>query len=138
MVQAMPGRFASQLDELDPGRPLAGDRQVYGWTILEHIAHVRDELHVKANRLARLLSQDLPAVDVDQTGASSGSMVGDTLPAVLVGLALSADRFARLISGMTYDDRSRLGRRLGKPVTAWELVLEGTHEGYHHLTAIER
>jgi hypothetical protein len=132
MLETMPERFGYRLD-----RRFSSGQEHDGWTALEHAAHVRDELHVKVNRLSRVLTEDSPLLDEANFQRPPAALDLSIVPGLLAALVVSRDRLARLSSGMTATDRSRSGRRRRRRVTAWQLALEATHEGMHHLTAIE-
>jgi hypothetical protein len=131
MLDTMPERFGCRLAGSCAGQTLDG------WSPLEHAVHVRDELHVKVNRLSRVLTEDSPLLDEANFQRPPVALEISMVPGLLAALVVSRDRLARLIAGMTAADRGRAGSRRGRKITAWQLALEATHEGMHHLTAID-
>jgi hypothetical protein len=117
------------------GAELVGPYCDQGWTAAQHAEHVRDSLHAKVNRLVRMLEDDRPRLEETEWQAA-----GEPVPMAIlvVELALCAERLARVIVGVRPEDWLREGVRAGHTVTARQVVLEATHEGFHHLDQLER
>jgi hypothetical protein len=105
------------------------------WSPLEHVRHVAMELHVQAERIARIIAHDEPIVDLI-VGTLHVPRNREPVDGALSALVVSADRLCDLIAGVRERDWSRRGHRKEKMVTVDQLMSEAGHEVLHHLREI--
>ncbi|WP_269303431.1 DinB family protein [Aeromicrobium sp. HA] len=129
-VRAMVPRWGEAL-----ARPDAAQRPDDAtWSVLEYACHVRDVLHLFADRLALIREQDGPEfANWDQDATAAESRYADQDPAVVTAeLTPAADAFAAEIDAVR--DWSRPGLRSnGSAFTADTLTRYALHDLVHHL-----
>jgi hypothetical protein len=137
ILATVPDRLSKRLTDLDGDVGLSY-LVSEDWTLFEHIDHLQHDLHMKANRLDRVLTEAWPTVDEDVVTHPRTAPTPAASQALRAAIAVSCRRLAHLVSSMTQADRVRPAQRLGQTVMAWDLALEGVHEGFHHLAIIEK
>jgi hypothetical protein len=137
ILATVPDRLAKRLTEID-GDVRLSDLVSEHWTLFEHIDHLQHDLHMKANRLDRVLTEAWPTVDEDVVTYPQTAPTPAASQALRAAIAVSCRRLAHLVSSMTQADPVRPAHRLVQTVIAWDLALEGVHEGFHHLAIIEK
>jgi hypothetical protein len=110
------------------------------WSAIEYAGHVRDVLVLVDGRVARVLAEQDPELNlVDLEAAVEGGGYRE-LDAVAVGdeLAAAADRLASALEALAPEDWERSGRRAGEPRSVLEMARRAVHEGSHHLLDVGR
>jgi hypothetical protein len=143
-VRALGKRYRAPLTRLLPGedaRAVLSKRPDPGvWSAVEYAAHVRDVLALFDRRIAQVLAEDDPDLEVVDHEAAveeggyrelDGAKVADELAAATEGLA-------QTLTSLAPGDWDRTGRREGEPRSVLEIARRAVHEGNHHLLDVGR
>ena len=140
-IRSFPRRFRELLvSDRAPDDALVSYRpSPQEWSVLEHVAHLADGLHVAAIRLARIRAAEHPRLGGEPGGMEKPPAEDHSnVDVVLARLREKADRLAGEIDGTEPEDWGRIGMRNRQAVSALEVVHEAVHEGAHHLREVER
>lgn len=110
------------------------------WSAIEYAGHVRDVFGLFDRRVARILAEEDPVLELIDPDAlvRDGDYRALGPVAVADELARSADTFAARLEALTADQWERAGTRDGERRTVLDLARRGVHEGSHHLLDIGR
>lgn len=110
------------------------------WSAIEYAAHVRIVFDLFDRRVAQLLEEDDPVLEIIDHDALVD--VGDYrrhAPAAVVDeLTAAAEALATRLEALTPEQWERAGTRDGERRTVLEVAQRGAHEGSHHLLDIGR
>jgi hypothetical protein len=110
------------------------------WSGVEYAAHVRDVFVLFDRRVARMVAEDDPVLDVVDHDATvtAGGYRDLAVVTVAEELAAAADGLGARLEGLTPDEWARTGTRDGERRTVLEVAQRAVHEGNHHLLDIGR
>ncbi|HMC52681.1 MAG TPA: DinB family protein [Acidimicrobiales bacterium] len=110
------------------------------WSAVEYAAHVRDVFELFDRRIAQVLAEDDPELEVIDHDAVVAERRYRELDATAVAeeLAAAAERLARTLESLGPGDWDRTGRREGEPRSVVEIARRAVHEGSHHLLDVGR
>lgn len=114
-------------------RHLLGCPTTPGWSPVERVALLRDELQVTANRVARFGVDDHPIVDPVLITAPTAASAALAMEQLLFQLDLSAGRLIALLDPLSPRDWTRTCRVGDRLVTLGELVAGVVHRATHDL-----
>ena len=110
------------------------------WSAIEYAAHVRDVFTLFDRRVAQIVAEDEPDLEVVDHDAVVAAGDSNTLApaAVTDELATAADGLAGRLEGLTPEQWDRAGTREGERRTVLDIARRAAHEGNHHLLDIGR
>ena len=143
-VRAFARRYRAPLTRFlpdeDGGTVLRARPEGGGWTALEYAAHVADVFALFGRRVEQLRAADgatLEVVDHDAV-VRSGAYEGLEPSTVAERVDDAANALADAFSGLTAEEWSHCGTRVGEPRSMLELARRAVHEGSHHLLDVGR
>jgi hypothetical protein len=110
------------------------------WSAIEYAAHVRDVFALFDGRVAQIVVEDDPVLEViDHDAAVRDGGYRDLGPLTVADeLATSADALATRLESLTPDQWKRAGTRAGERRTVLDVAQRAAHEGNHHLLDVGR
>ena len=143
-VRAFGRRYRAPLTRLLQGEDARAvlsqrpDLQV--WSAVEYAAHVRDVFGLFDRRIAHVLAEENPDLEVVDHDAVVEEGRYRELDAAVVAdqLAEGAERLGSTLESLAPGDWGRSGRREGEPRSVLEIARRAVHEGNHHLLDIGR
>jgi hypothetical protein len=110
------------------------------WSAIEYAAHVRIVLALFERRVAQIVAEDDPVLEVIDHDAVVPDAADRSLGPVAVAdeLAAAADAFAARLEPLAAKQWERAGTREGERRTVLDVARRGVHEGSHHLLDIGR
>jgi len=143
-VRELGRRYRAPLTRFLPGEDgptvLAQRPDPLVWSAVEYAAHVRDVLALFDRRVAHVLSEHEPELEVVDHEAAVEEGRYRELDAVTVAdeLAAAAGRLARSLESLAPEDWERSGLRAGEPRSVLDIARRAVHEGSHHLLDVGR
>ena len=138
-LRSLPSRYEALLTaEAEAGRAarLRTRPEPHVWSQLEYAAHTRDAIAWYAERIARVLREDRPALSAfDWDAACDERRYADEDPtAVALALTRASENLADRLEGLDDDGWSRVGVGSdGGERTVLVLARRAVHESVHHL-----
>ena len=110
------------------------------WSAIEYAAHVRDVFALFDRRVAQIVAEDDPVLEVvDHDAVVAAGDYGSLGPVAVVDeLAATAEGLAARLEGLAPGQWERSGTREGERRTVLEVAQRAAHEGSHHLLDIGR
>jgi hypothetical protein len=110
------------------------------WSAIEYAAHVRDVFALFDRRVAQIVTNDDPVLEVIDHDAlvDAGDYRSLGPVAVADDLAAAAEALASRLEGLAPEHWHRAGTRQGERRTVLEIAQRAGHEGSHHLLDIGR
>jgi len=110
------------------------------WSAVEYGAHVRDVFALFDRRVAQIVAEDDPVLEViDHDALVNDSDYRSLDPVAVVDeLSAAAEALAARLEALTPEQWERAGTRKGERRTVLEVARRAAHEGSHHLLDIGR
>ena len=110
------------------------------WSAIEYAVHVRIVFALFDRRVAQIVAEDDPVLEVIDHDAVVPDSDDRNLGPVAVAdeLAAAADALAARLESLAAEQWERAGTREGERRTVLDIARRGVHEGSHHLLDIGR